>query len=356
MAPTPAIHPRDRPGASRAVAYLMMAAIPFMVVSVILVPDFLGTGAFALVNVILVIVLLAAGAFVCWRYPRRLPDWFWVGLPVVCAAGIAWMDLVTHDAGVTGQLFFLWPVFYAATFLRRAMVVVVLFAVLVAESVVVLTLLNVQKALSDITGLMTTLTMAAVIIVLLRERRDELLTVLETQALADPLTGLPNRRAFDRDLAHAAAWAKRSGGPLALLTVDVDNFKSVNDSFGHSTGDAVLRMVARALAAVVRDCDIVARLGGDEFVVLLRSGSAGATRVAEALRERVAADPDTIADPPTVSIGIAVLPDHAATVPDLVAASDAALYEAKTAGRNRVACAGPSRPRPLTPRGADRLT
>ncbi len=156
------------------------------------------------------------------RFSHRMPDWFWVALPTLCTGAIAWLDLVTKDAGITGQLFFLWPVRYAATFLRRHMVYVVLGSVFACEAVVVFTLLPPRHAITDITGLTTTLTMAAVIIVFLRKRRDELLDALESEAL-----------------------------------------------------------------------------------------------------------------------GVAVLPDHAETVDELLAASDAALYEAKIGGRDRTACAPP---------------
>jgi diguanylate cyclase (GGDEF)-like protein len=344
-----AIHPRDRHAASRAVAYLCVAAMPFIVVSMILLPEFVGSGTVAAVNVIVVDALLGLGGFVCWRYPERLPDWFWVATPIGATTAIAWLDLVTNDAGVTGQIFFLLPVLYAATFLRRPYVCLVLAAVLVAECVVTLSLLPAAKAVSDIIGLMTTLGMSTVIVVVLRERRDQVLDVLESQALADPLTGLPNRRAFDRDLAHEAAWVRRSGGPLALLTVDLDHFKTINDTWGHAVGDRALQSVARAMREVLRDADVVARLGGDEFVMLLRADTTGATRAADAVRRRVAVATDVPGGAPTLSIGIAVLPDNADTVEGLLAASDAALYEAKVHGRNRTACAGPATGRPTNP-------
>jgi diguanylate cyclase (GGDEF)-like protein len=336
----PAIHPRDLHGASRAVAYLMAAVVPFLVVSVLLVPGFVGDGPIAVLNVAVVEGLLAVGAVVCWRYPHKLPGWFWVALPVIAAAGTAWMDLVTHDAGVTGLVFFLWPVLYAATFLRRVLVVGVLLAVLAAATAVTFRLLRPAVALSDVLALTTTLAMSAVIIVLLRERRDQLLAVLEGQALADPLTGLPNRRCFERDLAQADAWVRRTGLPLALLTVDVDHFKQINDTWGHHVGDQALQGVARALREAVRETDVVARLGGDEFVVLLRSDGTGANRVAQAVRDRVTVTCDLPGGPPTLSIGAAVLPDHADTVDVLRTASDAALYRAKVHGRDQVAWAG----------------
>src|SRR3954454_24196672 len=152
-----AIHPRDRHAASRAVAILMLAAIPFIVTSIILVPEFIGDGPVAVANVVVLNTLLGLGGFACWKIPGKLPDWFWVAVPLAAPGAITWLALVTNDAGVTGQFFFLWPVLYAATFLRRVYVYLVLAVVLAAEGLVTMTLLDVARAVSDMTGLMTTL-------------------------------------------------------------------------------------------------------------------------------------------------------------------------------------------------------
>jgi diguanylate cyclase (GGDEF)-like protein len=164
--------------------------------------------------------------------------------------------------------------------------------------------------------------------------------VLEEQARADSLTGLANRRSFDEELSRAAAWARRNDAHLALLTVDLDHFKRINDTWGHGTGDRALQALANAMRSVAPgEDDVVARLGGDEFVILLRCDRAGAMRAAEALRTAVAAIDVLPGGPPGVSIGVAVMPDDGATAEALVAASDAALYQAKTGGRGRVAMA-----------------
>jgi diguanylate cyclase (GGDEF)-like protein len=115
----------------------------------------------------------------------------------------------------------------------------------------------------------------------------------------------------------------------------------INDTFGHAEGDRVLQAVAIALRTVVGEDGLAARLGGDEFVVLLRAGRRAAAGVADGLRAVLAARTDLPGGPPGLSIGIAVLPGDARDVDDLVAASDAALYEAKTSGRGRVATVGP---------------
>jgi two-component system cell cycle response regulator len=156
----------------------------------------------------------------------------------------------------------------------------------------------------------------------------------------DPLTALPNRRAFDEDLAREAARAARSGAPLAVVVLDIDRFKAVNDTHGHAAGDAVLQAVATRAAGAIRAGDLLARLGGEEFGILLPGADlARAVDAAERIRAALAALPVEAAGralPITASFGCAALapgePPHA-----LVARADARLYEAKRDGRNRVA-------------------
>jgi diguanylate cyclase (GGDEF)-like protein len=316
----------------------MLASAPFVLVTGAILPhDLRPADIFA---VVVTCLGVAVGGVVCLRRPHLLPDYFWTGAPFLATTLITGMDLVTADASTGAQLFYLWPVLYAATFLSRLFVYLTLLVVFAGEAAVLFPLVRLSLALSDMTAMMLALGMSAVVVVTLRERRDQLLSVLETQALADPLTGLGNRRSFDRDLAHADAWVRRTGGSLSLLTVDVDHFKMINDTWGHAVGDLALQSVARSLRSAARETDVVARLGGDEFVVLMRCDRRGALRVAGAVRAAVAACDDLAGGPPQLSIGLAVLPDDADTVEGLLAASDAALYEAKVGGRNRVASSG----------------
>ncbi len=160
-------------------------------------------------------------------------------------------------------------------------------------------------------------------------------------ALRDPLTRLYNKRYFDERLDAELRFAHRHGSQVALLMIDVDHFKLVNDERGHLVGDTVLTAVAHALGRAIRNEDVVARFGGEEFVVLLRAtGLEHALLLAERLRKRV----DELrvevdgggALHVTVSIGAAALADGVHTAEELVGAADRALYAAKQAGRNRV--------------------
>ena len=160
-------------------------------------------------------------------------------------------------------------------------------------------------------------------------------------AREDPLTGLPNRRQFEERLAEALARSRRSGRPLALMFLDIDHFKSINDSLGHQGGDVVLQTFARRLRQAVRGTDTVARLAGDEFVVVLEGLHVGleAEGVAQKIIDsmRLPVEVGTGARQVTTSIGIVVSDSDARDGADLVARADEALYRAKRAGRNRFA-------------------
>jgi diguanylate cyclase (GGDEF)-like protein len=163
------------------------------------------------------------------------------------------------------------------------------------------------------------------------------------QASTDGLTELANRREFEESLANEISRAERFGGNLALILADLDNFKQVNDRFGHQAGDEVLRSFADILRETVRDIDVAARYGGEEFAILLpQTDIGGAEALAERLREAVESRPmaEALDSPVTVtsSFGVASFPE-AGTGPSLFAAADEALYRAKRAGKNCVVCA-----------------
>jgi diguanylate cyclase (GGDEF)-like protein len=158
-------------------------------------------------------------------------------------------------------------------------------------------------------------------------------------ATTDPLTGLANRRVFDENLAREIARSHRTSAPVALVFVDVDHFKSVNDRYGHETGDEVLRHVGRALARTARAADVAARFGGEEFVLLLPGADAAAARhAAERIRGAIA-DAGGSPVPVTASAGVAVGAGACLEPDQLLRAADAALYRSKRSGRNRTTVA-----------------
>jgi diguanylate cyclase (GGDEF)-like protein len=172
-------------------------------------------------------------------------------------------------------------------------------------------------------------------------------------ANTDILTGVRNRRNFMEMAEHDLAVAKRTGRPLVVIMLDMDNFKKINDNFGHATGDEALRKVGEALRGTLRSVDIIGRYGGEEFCVMLADTTTDVARQsAERIRERVEGTvlmAGGVQVPLTLSIGIAEMPAHGdVTLQQLLTGADSALYQAKSAGRNRTCIAGPLPP-PGTP-------
>lgn len=161
---------------------------------------------------------------------------------------------------------------------------------------------------------------------------------VEYLAYHDPLTGLPNRILFNERLSAAIALAQRHNNSLGVLFIDLDGFKQINDSLGHGAGDLVLEQVGHRLAQCVRESDAVARIGGDEFVVLLnelsseRSAEGVADKILRYLHTPIAFQDKTI--PISVSIGIALFPDHGTDGIALLEKADAAMYQVKSRSKN----------------------
>jgi diguanylate cyclase (GGDEF)-like protein/hemerythrin-like metal-binding protein len=188
----------------------------------------------------------------------------------------------------------------------------------------------------------------------LSDRTDEARREAQLSYLAylDALTGLPNRAHFIDQLRTTLTTARRSGRTFALVMVDLDGFKAVNDGLGHDAGDALLQVVAQRLGGCSRHSDTVARLGGDEFALLLphlrqpEDAAIVAGRVVRALEQPIPIGSKVAKV--GASVGIAVFPEHAPDTDGLIAAADAAMYEAKRAGKGcyRLATARASKPPP----------
>ena len=178
----------------------------------------------------------------------------------------------------------------------------------------------------------------------LAERNRQLESMLhhvESLAITDPLTGIFNRRRFSDVLRREVAVTRRYKNSLAMLMLDLDHFKAVNDRFGHDAGDDVLRSVANSLTSSLREVDLAARYGGEEFAVIMpQTSKVNAATVAERIARQIALmthsfDGEKIVL--TASIGVAEIADlQQATAENLVKAADIALYEAKRTGRNRI--------------------
>ncbi|MGE5808352.1 MAG: GGDEF domain-containing protein [Nitrospirota bacterium] len=190
----------------------------------------------------------------------------------------------------------------------------------------------------DLTGLTLVKAMEGHIAVALEN------AALHQIAITDELTGLYSQRHFRNFMEKNFVRFERHGEKLALLMIDVDNFKSINDTYGHPAGDQALKSVAQCILSTTRGEDADFRYGGEEFaVILLGTGGSGATFVAERIRQKVESTEFT-ADAHrfnlTVSVGVAICPENATTIREFVSAADKALYEAKKAGKNRVVLSG----------------
>jgi diguanylate cyclase (GGDEF)-like protein len=163
------------------------------------------------------------------------------------------------------------------------------------------------------------------------------LDTCEEEAFTDHLTGLANRRRFERQLEREVSRTLRYSRPFCLLLLDIDNFKEVNDTYGHDAGDEAIRRLALALQAGTRGIDLAARIGGEEFAVILpETEFEGGIDVAERLRVAIRETEIPAVGRITASFGIAEFPLSAATGRELVSLADAALYQAKRGGRDRV--------------------
>ena len=163
---------------------------------------------------------------------------------------------------------------------------------------------------------------------------------LRTQSLRDPLTGLYNRRYMEDALDRYTSLAERSGTATSVIMIDLDNFKSLNDTHGHAKGDAVLRDVAAQLVGGLRPSDVVCRYGGEELLVILPGcGLDDAMLKAEMLRIRVEALTEVHGTPISASFGVASVPETATSPVDVIPRADAALYLAKQQGKNRIVAA-----------------
>lgn len=335
------MQPRDPGAAIKVVASLAAVSV---VVTVAFLPvvrediDRSRPELIVLCVIALVAVVLVAGAAWAVNATNRLA---WTVCPFLAIAVIVVIDLATFDASLAAQIFFLFPTLYAATLLPRQGAALVTGACVLGELTVVLANLSVPGALIDAGYLSAALITTSVLLARGAERQVVLTAELEHRATTDALTGLVNRRTFDTATRDALSHTPRATQGTALVLLDIDLFKAINDQYGHPGGDQVLIQLAELLVTASRHGDVVCRLGGDELAVLMPGCSVEvARRRAEQMVEAVREHAFTLAlgEVATVSItvGVAHTATHTQTPDALYAAADEALYEAKRAGRDRV--------------------
>jgi diguanylate cyclase (GGDEF)-like protein len=333
------MQPRDHGSAARTVSVLSAVAVGVTVVFAPIAPanGSLGPRSIALASGIVVLVGLLGWSA---RYFHEANRAAWALCPLLAVAAIVLVDLLTLDASVSAQIFLLFPTLYGASCLRWPGAVVMTVASLGAEVVVVAARLPFRDALVDVGYVAAVLVTVTVLLARSVERQAVLVARLEKQAALDPLTGLVTRRVLDEAAASALSGAGSDDG-TSLILLDVDNFKSVNDRYGHPGGDQALVQLADLLGTRSRPGDVVCRMGGDEMALLLPGCSHDAAlRRAESILEDVRGQRFVLNGVPvalSVSVGLAQAPTHALDLRTLYAAADTALYQAKRSGRDRVA-------------------
>lgn len=268
------------------------------------------------------------------RHPRVLTVLAAIGVALISAAIWAGPERLGGPAPDI-EMLYLWPALFAAYCLEwRGRILQILWIgacyltvqILVAPSDMVLT-----RWLQT----MTTVAGAVFLVSTLRDRVASLVERLWEASRTDPLTGLQNRRGFEEEIEREIDRARRNDGHVAVVVGDLDNFKRLNDRYGHGAGDAALRRVGQVLSEGKRKIDTVARTGGEEFALLLpETEKRGAYVLAERLRVEISLQ-FTKEPQLTISFGVAGYPDHALTAEELLTASDRALYAAKQLGRDR---------------------
>jgi diguanylate cyclase (GGDEF)-like protein len=231
-----------------------------------------------------------------------------------------------------GAVMYAWSVLWIAGFFGTRETVAVVLTVALAQTGVVLH--EAHPTFDHWCDPVASMAVIAIVVRGLAARNARLVARLTLESRIDPLTGLLNRRGLEERFAVELARAKRDRRPLAVVAVDIDHFKRINDDHGHQAGDRALVWLAAMLCEQTRGADIVARVGGEEFVIVL-PGSDGPSTLEFAERLRLAIEDGDAESPLTISAGVAsaLAPSTAHTLLD---AADRALYAAKHAGRNRV--------------------
>jgi diguanylate cyclase (GGDEF)-like protein len=335
------IRARDPHAAGRTAVLVLLVCAVAMVVFSLFGPNASAKGASWATSVLLAGLALVYRVTPVERLDRRGGYLLIAVTGVVLACAMNW---ITQDSSAGAQAFLAFPVLWAAVNLRGAAVALVTALALLLDAMVLFGLRAAGHAVSDLSLTGAVMVAMAVMLVRAGDRQERLVAMLQRQATVDSLTGLVNRRVLDEALAGALDAPGHPEG-TALVVLDVDSFKTINDTHGHPVGDDALVHVAGLLRSVVRSGDaVLGRMGGDELAVLLPGCPADvAERRATELLDAVLATPLLLPDGSllaiSASLGVAHAPSHASGLEELYAAADHALYAAKRGGRGRVAVA-----------------
>ncbi|HTJ69481.1 MAG TPA: GGDEF domain-containing protein [Actinospica sp.] len=270
------------------------------------------------------------------RAPGRVPSWLINVLPSVAAVMVCIPTAVDKQPTPLGPLLLCWPVTFAAAVLSARVAWITMGVVATAFAVLASVSRGVDGVLLWI-EVCASLTVICWMVTRLQSQSNRLRAALANLARTDGLTELFNRRGFDEAVAREHSRHLRGGPPMALLLIDIDHFKQVNDSWGHQAGDQTLRRLGSLLSERFRTMDVVGRVGGEEFAVLIPDcGPEQALARAQDLCDTVRTGTRDWPHPITVSVGVATSPNPQTAPDELFALADAGLYAAKAMGRDRV--------------------
>jgi diguanylate cyclase (GGDEF)-like protein len=294
-----------------------------------------------------VIVILVGASWCLLRGSPGMRDVVLLVVPVVGVAGVLAMNLKSHDSSAAAQISLTFPTLFTASQMRVGAAVMTAAAAIAAEAIVVLSMKPFEVALTDALHVSASVVITTILLVVNGNRQESMFATLqdqaaelERQATVDSLTGLVARRVLV-DAARSALTTGTQDHGSALILIDVDHFKNINDGYGHVVGDEVLIHIAGILSSRSRSDTVVSRLGGDEIALLLPDCHADAAlRRAEELRAAVRESPLLLKDGRTIPLSISVGVAHAAgdgwDLEVLYQHADESLYDAKRNGRGRV--------------------
>lgn len=349
---------------SAAVAVLVIVAVALLgmgAVDVALGHDFAllarlsdTTGSYLIQGIFPAVFLLMA--FVITKVPSHHMHWLAASLSYFGAATTTVIATMVQDFGVTGMLFFCPGLLFGAYSLNRSAAITNWGVAFTCNAVTTAMYASSTETWTNFATMHTLVFGLIVMIMLARDAQQELQRKLQRLVSHDTLTGLLNRQELDRVLPKDPALVSPPG--VALLLIDIDNFKTINDTHGHPCGDMVLRQVSAAVAAAGFANTTAYRLGGDELVCFLNDTTLEQSElVADVLVQRIAEEEfRNISDevvPVTVSVGLAHWPTHAHMGPSLFHTADTALYEAKQRGKNQYATVPEVSQKPVIPTPSD---